>query len=595
MSRLFLIINSYYKLCNLYSINRTFPLYFTFVRMMKKTLYILLVLFTGLTSVEAQVQSRSKVSGTLAYVQGLEAYENQEYDRSIELLLDARKKLGAEAGVNFAISDTYFAKKDLVNAALYGKEAVQYAPENKWYRLKLAEIYRSAGENNATVDELKKLLQFHPNDYDALFMLADTYKDYGEYLKSNQILDQALHLTGPQHAIYLLKFRNFEALGVRDSAIVQLELLKEIDPDNLTTLNILSEYYASSGQDGNAKKVLTEALNRNARDPQSLMNLAGIYIEDQKWDSAGALIRTFLADKVILPDEKLSVAQFLYVKQQENPLNEQLRKETGKAMDTYTEFSPGYGPAFTIAGQYYAKINEIDKAIEKLETGNELLPQDDIAWRLRLQLLLSENRLEEAIEVGQKADENVPDDSFIQFFLGSAYMLSDQNEEAEVWLEKASRAPARKPFKSVVYSTLGDVQNNLGKAEAADGAYELALRYDPKNHNAMNNYAYNLSVRGEKLERAEELALKAMELEPENAAYLDTMGWIFYKLGDYEKAKRFIKASIDLDTQAAGAEVLEHLGDVYEKLGDISEAKKMWKQALEKDTTRTHLNDKIRE
>lgn len=561
---------------------------------MRKIQYILLVVLVSRAfSVSAQVQTRATVSGTQVYIQGLEAFENQEYERSIELLLEARKQLGAESGVNFAISDAYFAKGDLPNAALYGKQAVQQVPANKWYRLKLAQIYRSAGENNATLEELKTLLNFYPDDYEALFMLADTYKDYGEYLKSNQVLDQALKLTGPQRSIYLLKFRNFEALGVRDSAITQLELLRVIDPDNLNTLNILSEYYANSGKEGNAKKVLTEALKRNARDPQTLINLARIYIEDQKWDSAGALIRTFLGDKVILPEEKFSVAQFFYAKQQESPLNEELKKETGWALEVYAESSPGYGPAFTLAGQYYAQIDEIDKAIEKLKKGNELLPQDDIAWRLRLQLLLSENRLDEAIEVGKIADENVPDDSFIQFFIGSAYMLSDQNEEAVSWLEKASRAPARKPFKSVVYSTLGDAQSNLGNSEAADRVYELALRYDPNNHNAMNNYAYNLSVRGEKLERAQELALKAMELEPENSAYLDTMGWIFYKLGEYEKAKRFIKASIDLDKQAVGAEVLEHMGDVYEKLGEMSEAKKLWKQALEKDTTRTHLKDKI--
>lgn len=562
---------------------------------MKKNLYISILLFLlgSSTSALAQVQSRAKVSGTQIYVQGLEAFENEEYNRSIELLLEARKQLGSNAGINFAISDAYFAKMDLPNAALYGKQAVQREPVNKWYRLKLAQIYRSAGENTATLEELKTLLEYHPNDYDALFMLADTYKDYGEYLKSNQVLDTALKLIGPQRSIYLLKFRNFEALGVRDSAITQLELLRDVDPDNLSTLNILSEYYAKSGEESSAKEVLSDALNRNSRDPQSLINLAGIYIKAQQWDSAGTLIRTFLADKVILPENKLGVAQFLYSKQQESPLNEQLKKETGWALDTYTESSPGYGPAFTLAGQYYAQNNEVEKAIEKLERGNELLPQDDIAWRLRLQLLLSENRLEEAINVGEKADEYVPDDSFLQFFIGSAYMLSDKNEEAIVWLERASRAPARKPFKSIVYSTLGDANSNLGNSEEADRVYELALRYDPENHNAMNNYAYNLSVRGEKLDRAQELALKAMEIEPENAAYLDTMGWIFYKLGKYEKAKRFIKASIDLDTNAASAEVLEHLGDVYEKLGNISEAKKNWKQALEKDTTRTHLKNKI--
>lgn len=173
--------------------------------------------------------------------------------------------------------------------------------------------------------------------------------------------------------------------------------------------------------------------------------------------------------------------------------------------------------------------------------------------------------------------------------------MSDENEEAVKWLERASRAPARKPFKSVVYSTLGDAQSNLENSEEADRVYELALRYDPQNHNAMNNYAYNLSVRGEKLERAAELAVKAMELDPDNAAYLDTMGWIFYKTGEFEKARRFIKASIDLDDEAASAEVLEHLGDVYDKLNKPDEAKKWWRKALEKDPSLTYLKERTQE
>lgn len=75
------------------------------------------------------------------------------------------------------------------------------------------------------------------------------------------------------------------------------------------------------------------------------------------------------------------------------------------------------------------------------------------------------------------------------------------------------------------------------------------------------------------------------------AAYLDTVGWVYFKLGDNDRARRFIRASID--TGEASAEVLEHLGDVYEALGNLEEAKKWWKQALELDATRTHLNEKI--
>ncbi len=561
---------------------------------MKQKFYITLLLLVAF-SIKGfgQVQSGEKVTGTKLYVQGLEAFEQKEYERSAQLLLQAKEQLGNESGINFALSDTYYAMEDLPNAALYGKQAVGLSPDNKWYRYKLAQIYRSAGENKATLNELEKLLQLYPTDFDALFMLADTHRDYGEYIKSNRVLNRALKLAGPLPSVYLLKFRNFEAMGVRDSAIVQLENLRKVDPDNLNTLNLLSEYYARTGKGGTAKNVLNEALGRNARDPQSLMNLASIYIDEQKWDSAGVLLRTFLSDKIIPAEEKLAVAQFLYSKQQESPLNEELKTQTALSLDKYAESSPEYGPAYTLAGQFYAQINRPEKAIEKLEKGNKLLPEDDIAWRLRLQLLLAQNKTTEAIKVGQQANEFVPEDAFIQFFIGSAYLLEDNNGEAVKWIERASRAPARKPFKSVVYAALGDANSNLGNNTEADRAYELALRYDPENHNAMNNYAYNLSLRNEKLDRAKELSEKAMELDADNAAYLDTMGWVFYKKGEFEKARRFIKASIDLDDNAASAEVLEHLGDVYDKLGNTDEAKKWWKRAYEKDPSLNHLQEKI--
>lgn len=538
-----------------------------------------------------QVQTEGELSGKAAYIQGLEAFENEEYEKAEELLLQADRNLSDQAGVKYALADTYLTMDDLPKAALYGKQAVEQEPENKWYRLKLAQIYRSAGQNQATLNELTTLLNYHPEDFDGMRMLAETYKDYGEFAKSNQVLNEIIQLRGPDIATLLMKFRNYEALVAPDSAIAQLEKIRELDPDNLEMLNMLGQKYLQNGQKNKAKKILKDALVRNSRDPQSLINLAGIYLDDQKWDSAGTLLTNFISDPLIEAQNKMNIARFLYTRVQDNPQNIQLRIETERVLDAFTETESDYGPAFTLSGEFYAQTAQPEKALEKLETANKLLPQDDVAWRQRLQLLLSQNRYEEAITVGKKAHETVPDDAFIQFFVGSAYMLNDQNAQAEEWLENASRAPARRPFKSVVYGTLGDVRANLGKQEASDEAYELALRYDPDNDNAMNNYAYNLSVRGEKLERAKELALKAIEVAPENAAYLDTVGWVYFKLGDYDRARRFIKASID--TGSASAEVMEHLGDVYEKLDNLEEAQKWWQQAFEKDSTRTHLQEKI--
>lgn len=559
---------------------------------MKQISYILLITILSASSpILAQIQSSEEIASKRAYIKALEAHESEEYEQAKELLLEVNRTLEGEPAVHYALADAFLMLQDLPNAAMYGKQAVELEPENKWYRLKLAQVYRSAGQNQATLDELNALLEYHPNDIDALYMLADTYKDYGQFVRSNEILTQILKIGGPDPSVLLLKFRNFESLGSQDSAIVQLEKIREQDPGNLEMLNLLGEYYGRTGEIQKSKIILREALERNARDPQSLINLAGIYLDEQKWDSAGTLLRNFISDSLIEANQKMDIAQFLFSRAQENTTNEELQTETGKILEAFAESESNYGPAYTLTGEFFARNNQPEKALKSLEKANEILPQDDLAWRQRLQLLLSLERYEEAIEVGKQADQSIPDDAFVQFFVGSAYMLSDQNGEAEQWLENASRAPARRPFKSVVYSTLGDVRANLENHSDSDEAYELALRYDSENHNAMNNYAYNLSVREIELDRAEELALKAIELAPENAAYLDTIGWVYYKKGDYEQARRYIRASID--TGEASAEVFEHMGDVYEQLDNMTEAQKWWKQALDLDPERTHLQQKI--
>ena len=554
----------------------------------RSTIYLIL-LFSSFST--AQVQTLEEKEATTAFMEGMEAFVNEEYDVATTLLLEAYEQLAPQAGISFALADVYFIQEDLPNAAFYGKEAVQLDPSNKWYRFKLAEIYRAAGKNQATLDELITLLEYFPDDYEALLMLADTQKDYGLYLQSIQTLDKILRLTGPNALVLIRKFQNYQSLGAPDSALSQLEILREVEPNNLSTLNLLSSYYVRLQKIDKAKAVLQDALNRNGRDPESLINLSSIYIDEEKWDSAGTLLGNFVADPIINAEQKYMVVQFLYSRYKNAPRNIQLEIETARILDLYTEHASEYGPAFTLSGQFFSEIGESEKAIQELEKANTLIPEDDIAWRQRLQLLLSLERYDEAIDVGIEADTHIPEDAFIQFFIGTAYLLNDNSRSAVMWLEQAARAPSRRPFKSIIYGTLGDAQSGLENYEESDRAYELAIRYNSENHNAMNNYAYNLSVRDVNLERAKELALKAIELDAENAAYLDTVGWVYFKLGDLDRAQRFIKASID--TGDSSAEVFEHLGDVYEALENIKEAKKWWKQALDLEPTRTHLQEKI--
>jgi tetratricopeptide (TPR) repeat protein len=542
-------------------------------------------------SKDSDITERDLIDGQSAYIKGLEEFENGNYERALDLLSTAYIKLPENAGVNFSLADAYQQIGDLANASYYGKQAVKLAPENKWYRLMLAGIYRKAGKGKATIEELEKTLQYHPEDTEILAELAGTYASYGNLAESNKAYTKLLKLTGENISIHLQKIKNFNKLGRRDSVISELQKIRDLDPDNLSTLQTLSNYYIEMEQANEAKSILENALEQNNRDPKTLIMLADLYAKEAKWDSVGTLLGNVISDPVNEPEAKLTVAQYLVSQYQQKPENQQLQQATLSIIESFTASEPDFGQAHALAADFYNAIQQNEKALQSLAKTNELLPSNNGAWIQRMQLLLSEGNYQKAIDLGASAEKNVPQNPFIMYFWGSAYLAKSQHKPAIEKLEKASKLPARRELKSAIYSALGDAGAGLENWEKAFNAYEQALKIKPDNDLVLNNYAYYLSLQEIDLDKAEKMAIKANELSPGNASFLDTLGWVYYQKGDYEKARKYIQASID--TGEASAEVLEHMGDVLDKLGKQDKAREWWKKAYDKDKTRTHLKRKI--
>lgn len=562
---------------------------------MKNFLALLLLVFLSGSGILYAQDSRTSpveiAQATEAYIEGIVHFENEEYERALDYLTAAHLKLHNQAGVNFALADVYLATDDLVNAAYYGESATSLEPENKWYHLKLAEIYTRSGRNEAAVNAYNKALEYHPDDADILYQLAESHVNFGELEKANKVYNQIINRVGGSFELHLRKFRNFNALQQQDSAMAELQEMRKISPGNLTTLRAISQYYLEIDEEDKALEVLQDARKRNSRDPQTLLQMAEIYVNQSEWDELGEIFVTMLKDPLIYPSQKLELVRYIYNQQQQNPEDRTLANQTSEVLLSFSENEPDYGPAQLLAAEFFLQRNELNHALEKLEKVNELMPTEPDAWRQRLQVLFSLGEYDQVIELSESANENAPDDAYIQFFTGASFMLENQSEKAVEWLENATMAPANRNFRSVIHGTLGDVKQNLDQWDEAESNYDRALRLDSNNHNVMNNYAYYLSIRGEQLEYAEELARKAISFEPENAAYLDTAGWIYFKLGEYDQALEYITRSVE--TGDASAEVYEHLGDVYEALEEIDDAVRWWNKALELDSDREYLKERI--
>ena len=557
-------------------------------------LFLLGCLLGSIQSVSAQAQSiseKERIEAQSAYVDGLAAFENENYQQALELLKKAYVKLDDKPGVNFALADTYLQLGDLANAEYYGKQAVSLDRQNLWYRQKLISIYREAGNTEAAISELNKALEYYPRETDLIRELATIYNNNGSLEKANELYNKLLYLRGEEINIRLQKLRNFNQMNMRDSAIVELEKIRDLDPDNLSTLQLLSKYYLEMDRLNDAREVLRQARKINRTDPQILIMLSDIYIAESKWDSVGTSLSRVVDDADISPEAKEKVARYLFAKYKEDSQNTNIQRATSTVFEQILQSDTKSSQLLNLVADFFSQTQQQEKALQALERTTEIIPTDDTAWKQRLQILLQNGQYQEAIAVGKQAAEEIPQDPIVLYFLGSAYLSNQNHAKAIEQLEAASKLPARRPLKASIYSGLGSAYAGLEEWDQSFKNFDQALTIDGDNASALNNYAYYLADLDRDLEKAEKMAKKALSVDPNNASYLDTLGWIYYQQEEYQEAQKYIQKA--LDSGQPSAEIMEHMGDVLDKLGQPQQAKSWWRKALEKDSTRTHLKDKI--
>ena len=244
-------------------------------------------------------------------------------------------------------------------------------------------------------------------------------------------------------------------------------------------------------------------------------------------------------------------------------------------------------------GDFYVKIENYQKASVEFRA---FIEKDKTNYRVWEQLLFIENLLGNTDKLYILSNEAM---SFFQnapvlyFFHAIACTEMKRYEEALEILKKGiSFAGGNKELMMQFYSLLGEAYKNVGKNVLSDQAFENALEIDPENILVLNNYSYYLSLRGQNLKKALKMSGITIKAEPNNSTYLDTYGWILFKLKKYQDALKYLKKAIENDESPSG-EILEHYGDVLYKTGKKEEAVKYWSDALNYSDNKDKLKKKI--
>jgi tetratricopeptide (TPR) repeat protein len=220
-----------------------------------------------------------------------------------------------------------------------------------------------------------------------------------------------------------------------------------------------------------------------------------------------------------------------------------------------------------------------EQAREALRKVNSL---DNSRYPIWETLLIIESELNDTsalIREGETAIQLFPEQPLLYLITGIGYYRNGQIEKALSLLQKGvTFVIDNDKLLLQFYTYLGDLYFKNNQFDKSFSTFKKALLIDPENIYILNNFTYYLALQNEELDRAEQMGRKLNELAPGNPSYQDTYGWVFYKLGRYDDAKKWLKKALE----SGGANndiILEHMGDVYYKLGEKDKALDYWQRA----------------
>lgn len=460
------------------------------------------------------------------------------------------------------------------------KKAIELEEDNKWYLVLYGNISKSTGNYNEYARAYALLAESYPADLNFLNELAYAYIYLGEYNKAIVVYKQIEEMIGINEPLTTQIVQLYDNLGEKEKALAEYERLIEIYPDESRYYALLAEYCAKNKMNDKVIWAYEKIVEINPDDPYVHISLADYYKKSGDEQRAFEELKIGLANPALDLKTKINLLFAYYP----GDLNETQLKQALELSEILrqTHSDDVLSETFYASMLYENKQYEASREILK-----KILVEDQGNYALWEQLLFCNLYLEDyqtLAETSENVIDLFPSYPLPYFLAGIANFQVKDFVKAEAYLVSGKNFIINNnALLEQFWSSLGDTYNELGNYDASYNAYDNALSLNPSNAVVLNNYAYYLSLRGAKLDKAEKMAKKSVEMDPYNSNNLDTYAWVLYKQGKYEMALEWIKKAYGNGGENSGV-VLEHYGDILFKLGKPDEALEYWKKAkMQKD------------
>lgn len=491
----------------------------------------------------------------------------------------------------YELSNIYNAQNQETKAEQYIKNAVAIKPDNQWYWLLLADIYKRSNNLPELVSVFNELIRLKPDTEDFYFDKANAYVRQNKITEAAAVYTEIETRFGLSDDLSESRQRLFMQSGKPDKAIDDLEKQIAQNPSDVKNYLFLGELYGKAGENEKALKTLKKALILEPSNAFVRLSLADHYRSTGKFEEAFIQLKEAFAANNLPIDQKVRILLSFFPLFTDAGARSQAEELSAILVKTH----PDDPKAFAIQGDVLFQSRKYSEARAAYQAALKLNDQVYLIWEQLLRLEIGDADFKQVLQDGEAALAIFPNQAPLYLYTGIAYAQTQKYEKAISYLKNAASLETEdKDIQAQIYSALGDAYNSMKRYKDSNQAYDKALELFPDNTYALNNYAYYLSLRGENLDKAEQMSRRSNQLEPGNSSFEDTLAWILFKIKNYQEAKIWIEKAVDNDKRKSSTQ-LDHYGDILFHLGDKAAALAAWKKAKAAGSKSDILDRKINE
>jgi tetratricopeptide (TPR) repeat protein len=524
------------------------------------------------------------------FIESIRQEEESNNQQAISLLNECLAIKPDDGATNYELSKIYYNQQKYDAALAYARIAAKRDPDNEWYAQQLADALGATNKFKEAADAYGDYLKRNPNNTERYYDWAYYLTKAGKYADAIQAYDKIENQIGLNPDVSQEKERLYLKMGKTDKAIDEVNKLIANNPNEPSYYAMLADLYSANNMDDKAMEALQKLIQIDPYNPDAQLALCNYYTKKGDSEKAFEALKSAFENPNLDLDEKIKILYPTLAGVQTDPVQRRRMLELGKII---TKTNPESAKAYDIYGDIFNQAYMLDSALIEYKKS---IVYDSSDFKVVLKIMALDFQMghtDSLYKDSKLAVSLFPDETYSYYYNGVADMQKKQWQDAvEVFSKGVKIGSDDKEVMTQMYADMGDACNSLKEYHTSDSAFEMALVFDPNNANALNDYAYYLSLRDENLDKAEAMSKKSIGLVPNNAAFEDTYAWIFYKEKKYSDAKTWEDKSLQHGGSNDPGE-LDHYGDILYQLGDVDGAVKYWKMAKDLHVDSAVIDKKI--